>query len=383
MHKRQLIGAFWILVPLSAFTQKQANVWHFGEGAGLTFNMTPPSAVSGGQTYYPAPNEWNEGTSSICDSTGALLFYSNGAKVWDRNHQILPNGGDLLGHPSSTHAALIVPLPNSDRFFYLFTTDASENNFANGLRYSVIDACARNGMGDIDTTAKNVLLHGNMAEKLAAVQHTNGVDYWIVGHEYGSNVFHLYLLTEQGITDSLSVSSGPVDTVGYGGQIVIRPDGSMLAYASPSLQGFLAVFDLDTSTGSLTNARIWPNTMPHMVWGLAFSPDGSKLYLTTGNQGSLRQLDMNVSTWAGIQSSEIILGTLIPERWRDLRLGPDGKIYVAHAQNPALGTINFPNELGVACQFQDNTVLLTSNCSFGLPNVVCDYSYYNDVEVCV
>src|SRR5436190_7668225 len=91
-----------------AQAQKQANIWHFGDHAGLDFNASPPTSLSGGQTYYPLPNLWNEGTSSICDSSGALLFYSNGAAIWNRFHDVLPNGSGLSGHPSATQAAAIV-----------------------------------------------------------------------------------------------------------------------------------------------------------------------------------------------------------------------------------------------------------------------------------
>ncbi|MBS1582565.1 MAG: PD40 domain-containing protein [Bacteroidetes bacterium] len=370
------------MLVLEVGAQKQANVWYFGGGAGLTFNTDPPTAITGGQTYYPTPALWNEGTSSICDSAGALLYYSNGAQVWDRTHEVMPNGADLMGHPSSTQAALIIARPGSDRYFHIFTTDGSEHGFDNGLRHSVIDACLRNGLGDVLPDQKNMLLHGDMAEKLAAVQHANGQDYWIVGHEFGTNIFHLYLLTESGITDSLSIGIGPSEITGWGGQIVLSPDGTTLAYASATLQGFLALFDLNTSTGLLSNERVWMSSMSRMPWGLAFSPNGSKLYFTTTNQGSIRQLDLSAGDWPDVQASEITLGTIMPDLWRDLRLGPDGSIYVAHAQHPSLGIIAFPDAPGPACQFQDDALSLTADCSFGLPNVVCGYAYHNDVHPC-
>ncbi|MBK8338562.1 MAG: hypothetical protein IPK99_00425 [Flavobacteriales bacterium] len=325
---------------------------------------------------------WNEGTSSICDSTGALLFYSNGVKVWDRTQQVMTNGSNLMGHASSTHAALIIARPGSDQFFHVFTTDGSENDYQNGLRHSVVDICMRNGLGDVVNTEKNVLLHGNMAEKIAAVRHANGVDYWIATHEYGTNVFHTYLLTANGVTDSIAQAIGPIDDMGCGAQIVFNPTGTSLAYATISSFGLLALYDFDPATGVFSNERVMPNTATRMVWGLAFSPDGSKLYLTTNNNGSVRQLNLNAGSWTNIQASEIVLGTLVPDLWRDLRLGPDGVIYVTHANSPSLGTISSPNALGTACQFQDMTIALTANCSFGLPSVVAGYSYSNHVQNC-
>lgn len=376
------VACLALLLSCTVCGQKQANVWHFGVEGGLSFNTMPPSPISGGQTYYPGWMGWNEGTSSICDSAGTLLLYSNGAKVWNAQQQVTPNGDGIMGHVSSSHAALIVPRPNSDRFSYLFTTDGWENDFANGLRYSVLDACADNGLGDVVPAEKNVLLHGYMAEKLAAVRHANGQDYWIVAHEYMSNVFHVYRLTPNGITDSLATAIGPADNDGTAGQIVFSPDGSQLAYVTVSLFGYLSMYDFDTATGTITNERIWNATQTRLFWGAAFSPDATILYFTTSNNGRIRQLNLVAGSWTAIQNSEVTLGTLLPDLWRDLRLGPDGLIYVSRAQSNKIGVIQVPNALGTACQFADSAVAISGTCSFGLPNVVCNYDYCNAVPQC-
>lgn len=60
--------------------------------AGLDFNTTPPSVLNGGQI------DTREGCASISNrSTGEILFYTDGTKVWDKNHQITPNGNALKG----------------------------------------------------------------------------------------------------------------------------------------------------------------------------------------------------------------------------------------------------------------------------------------------
>ena len=86
--------------------QNQNNIWYFGSNAGLDFNTDPPTALE-------SDLETLEGTASISDPAGQLLFYTNGATLWDRTHTIMPNGSGLLGGESSSQAALIVPLPNS------------------------------------------------------------------------------------------------------------------------------------------------------------------------------------------------------------------------------------------------------------------------------
>jgi hypothetical protein len=46
--------------------------------------------------------------------------------------------------------------------------------------------CLDDGKGDIVPGEKNVLLLTPAAEKIAVTRHANGVDYWVVVHEYFS-----------------------------------------------------------------------------------------------------------------------------------------------------------------------------------------------------
>src|SRR5690348_8379040 len=82
-----------VLVYRKAYAQKEANVWHFGNKAGISFNSNPPQAIYGGKTqgYY--------GSASMADSAGNLLFYLDGgwgypgSKVYDKRHLQMPNNG--------------------------------------------------------------------------------------------------------------------------------------------------------------------------------------------------------------------------------------------------------------------------------------------------
>src|SRR6188768_1083145 len=114
--KRSLLTLF-VFCSLFCDAQKQGNMWFFGDHAGLDFSSGSPVFVSG-QTVGMC-----EGTASLCDSSGALLFYTDGTQLWNGNQQPMPNGDSLLGHWSSSQSAIIIPLPGSSRFFYVFTTD--------------------------------------------------------------------------------------------------------------------------------------------------------------------------------------------------------------------------------------------------------------------
>jgi hypothetical protein len=68
------------------YSQNQANIWYFGSFAGVDFNSGSPVSLSDGAMTT------NEGCATICDSEGELLFYTDGTKVYNKNHSIMPNG---------------------------------------------------------------------------------------------------------------------------------------------------------------------------------------------------------------------------------------------------------------------------------------------------
>ena len=108
----------------NAVSQSTANNWVFGVGGGLTFdNNTPANAPS---NYQSSMNQW-EGVATMSDDNGDLLFYTDGASIYDELGNIVndPNSTssphELKGDPSSTQSAIIVPDPADDEQYYIFT----------------------------------------------------------------------------------------------------------------------------------------------------------------------------------------------------------------------------------------------------------------------
>ena len=44
---KKTITLFLLFIGLHSYSQKQANIWYFGENAGVDFNFTPPRALGG------------------------------------------------------------------------------------------------------------------------------------------------------------------------------------------------------------------------------------------------------------------------------------------------------------------------------------------------
>ena len=387
MHKDMTIYRLvmiFALLPMFCLGQKQGNIWYFGINAGLDFNTTPPTPLLNGKTY-PYPYGWNEGCSSISDNSGSLLFYTNGMKIWNKLQKVMPNGDGLLGHASSTQSCIIVPKPGNSRFFYVFTTDASENDFLNGLRYSVVDICLDSGYGDVVSTEKNNKLLGLTNEKLICIRHANLNDYWIVTHQNNTDAFYSFRLTGTGIVDKIISHTGTIDANrngDWGGQMVASPNGLKIAYAKPSmLKGFTLLLDFDPSTGVISNEQTL-NTL-HFEYGVSFSPDNSKLYFSTVGHGEIYQYNLNAGNLAAIISSKTYLLQNGPDGYGEIQLAPDGKIYISKAGESKLSAILFPNNLGTTCSYIDSAINLGGkSLSFGLPNFIAGYYYSNTTFSC-
>ena len=380
------------LLPILSISQKQGNIWYFGNHAGLDFNGGAPVPLTNGSTYN-AGSFGSEGTSVISDSSGTLLFYSNGHHIWNRNHQVMPNGDSLFGNISSTQSALIVPLPGSSRYFYVFTTDDFDNDTLKyGFRYSVVDICLENGLGDVISNQKNIKLLDTVAEKLTAIRHSNGLDYWIITHKYFSDAFYSYHLSSLGIVNTVVSHIGsihPSSMVGIGGaigQLKASPNGQKLAIVNgQSAPNIAEYFDFDKNTGIISNVVTIQSNPNYSYYGVSFSPDNSKLYISCWlNNNGVYQFNLN--SGGGNADSVLASKYMVSNKVSyAMQLGVDGKIYLAKVANPGnyLAVINNPNNLGLNCNYLDSAVYLNGGTvSMGLPNFVDSYSYSNTFFNC-
>lgn len=76
-----------LLCTLHAQAQHEYDKWYFGPG----LNFTPGGQPQVMSQMYTHGGKWKEGTTSICDTAGNLLFYSDGDTVFNRNHKQIPN----------------------------------------------------------------------------------------------------------------------------------------------------------------------------------------------------------------------------------------------------------------------------------------------------
>jgi hypothetical protein len=83
-NMRNSLTTFILFICGLCFGQKQGNIWYFGDRAGISFNSGTPVALLDGQTTICSSQLHNEGSSTISDSSGSLLFYCNGQTIWKK-----------------------------------------------------------------------------------------------------------------------------------------------------------------------------------------------------------------------------------------------------------------------------------------------------------
>lgn len=363
-----------LLITTFAFAQGEANIWYFGDKAGLDFNSGSPVVLTDGQmTAY-------SGCASISNQSGQLLFYSNGMTVWNKNHQVMSNGTGLLGN-FAAQSATIVPKPGSSTLYYLFTMDTSAG--IDGFRYSVIDMSLAGGLGAV--TDKNILIYTPSCEKVAVIKHANGNDYWVVIHGFNNNTFQSYLLSAAGLSatsvnTNIGFTTGPAITNGIG-QMKISPDGSRLAISHYGSAEIIQLFDFNNATGVVSNPIDLDST-PYSSYGVEFSPNSKILYTSQYLGNYINQYDL---TAANIVASKVLL-RLNSLPCRGMQIGPDGKIYLSIVQERYLGVINKPNLVGLACDFVNYAIYLNDRLAKdGLPAFNQSYFYtsFNAEDLCL
>lgn len=370
-----------VLLSTHARAQTYGMVWQFGYNIGIDFHACQPDVITGG-------NQGFEGCSAVSGPSGDLLFYTNGQKVWNRNHVQMPNGVLPIANSGSLSQVIIVQQPASANLFHIVTTTV-QGTAAGHLRSHIVDMSAANGFGDVVLAGNPLFPGGTSSEHVAATWHANGTDVWILAHAYPQNEFLAYLLTASGLdaTPVVSVVGPSFPACGSNmnarGEMRFSLDGERLALAGNGSgdtpdSDVLALFAFNRETGAVSDPLLLPPSRGD--FGVAFSPDGTKLYGGTWKAFNFFSTDHNYLYQFDLSSNDpqtiidsrvVLLETPITGAHGSIKLGPDGRIYVARYGEEHLGVVNFPNLPGLACDYEDDGLYLNgATCAHGLNNYI-------------
>ncbi|WP_159021329.1 T9SS type B sorting domain-containing protein [Formosa sp. L2A11] len=376
------------------FAQYEAANWYFGENAGIHFDSNTGDVSS----LLDGKLNTLEGSSSISDKDGNLLFYTDGSIIYNKNHNVMDNGTGLYGNSSSTQSAIVVPKPNDDTIYYVFTVGSSVNGVSSndGFNYSIVDITENGGLGKV--TLKNQKLLAYSSEKISAVvKDCETQSIWVItlstaNGTSGSvfNTFYAYAITDKSINTIPVKSTIPANISDPRGALKLSPDGTKMV--SANMDDGLFLYDFNSDTGLVTNQQVLTinTTSSNKSYGVEFSSNNKYLYVNSSNdynlsdsntasnhRSSLIQYDLEAEN---ISESQVTLDNRSLFRGA-LQLGPDGKIYRALAASylvglPYLGVIETPNAAGTAANYKHNAIDLNGNNSTqGLPPFI--QSFFN------
>lgn len=307
----------------------------------------------------------SEGCASISTGSGRLLFYTDGVNIYDSIHKKMPNGVNLLGNISSTQSSIIVPYPDSPHLFYVICV--IDLGRPDGLTYNLVDMRLDSGRGDVRSGFKNRKLISPVCEKLTAVSHSNGRDFWIISQKYQSDTIVAFKITSSGI-DTIPVYSKTGLYVNGGfssiGSLKVSGNGKKLVSVNYDKDtGIIAKFNASTGIAS----TFWKFPIKY-GYGVEFSPNSKYVYITNFYEAKLYQFNALATSQNAFRNSRQLIDSSNGANFGALQLAPDNKIYMCLLLKTYLSCINKPDTTAPNVNFVFNQLTLSKGKNwYGLP----------------
>jgi hypothetical protein len=241
---RNILLIIFSYLPGYLFSQGEFNNWYFGmpsPGTGITFNSGSPVTIPNGVMWSAIS------TVSVSDSTGNLLFFSDGFTVYNKNKNVMQNGTGLLGsYNEFTQPVIATPKLDDDSSYYIFTVDQfNPIDPYYGFVYSIINMRLDGGLGAIEPAFKNIPVPG-----------MNTAWFAVTGTRHKNNKF-AWIITTVSSTSKIQYAAFLIDNSGLSATPVLSPSLSYSSYPPP----------------------FYYKTPPHSI---RVSPDGSKMVSNYG-----------------------------------------------------------------------------------------------------
>ncbi|MBK8330165.1 MAG: T9SS type A sorting domain-containing protein [Bacteroidetes bacterium] len=405
---------------------KRNNVWAVGYQPVVKFNFDNGliiDTVTNAGVFNPPFCLIKSSSSTISDTNGNLLFFSNGFVIYDSAGFAMPDGlyvncpyGQVLANyygGASLFDQTSIILPKKGNTYYVFSTGMSDsvaNNYVNHvytefdvLNYSVVDMDSNAGMGKV--VQKNVVLADKQHyhwTPLSAVKHSNGKDWWLVKADCSNDRYQLFWVQEDTILGpyyQYITTKGDFCTAVSqlyfsedGTQMVCSQYGNIYGNGGNTFYYYnrVELYDFDRCDGTITYKKhyIIPyDTSTYVNYdfkrGICFSPNGKLLYMSTNY--SVFQIDLedtntyNALYIHGPDTSDFmyfpLYGTMV--------VAPDGKLYIGNHNGTRkfMSYIDSPNVKGLGCHFVPQGVWQPYSNLMSPPNMP-NYGLGADTVLC-
>lgn len=359
-------------------------LWCLGNN-GVVFN-TSTEAISDGVTHKLSQIN---ASATVSDSSGNMLFYTNGYQVFNKNNALMEGGNYLHGSPL-TAQTLVLPYPgeaNANKYV-LFSLPNVKDTSKRGIAYSIVNMNLgekdSSGMplGAVELESKNTLLNlgeeskeknfkALKTEAITAVSYANDKGeikgYWVLV-PYGKHL-HAYKLTEAGIENTpveselklsestsmnfddvgyITASGNLLNKEGYSHFLMFGKSGSFYSSSISAIRSFNNVTGKiveDEKLAYTVNMTYKGTTDGLLSYGAAFSSDNKLLYL--GCNGSVKVFDL----FNDLKTKNIEFDNKNKPSY--VGRGANGEIYVTGA-----GKLSFLSKIVNQNSFDDSTLEL-------------------------
>ena len=242
-------------------------------------------------------------------------------------------------------------------------------------------------------------IEGHFMQASTIIPHCNGIDYWLVLHHTSSkqsNEYVSFLIDSSGISEEI-VSKGSYEVPSPGksapedfksiGIMTVNSRYNVIAttFYQNGKDGVCELMEFDNKKGVVTTkiAHINNFSEPNDVYGVAFSPNDSLIYLTECEGEKLNQYAIYHAKESEINASRMTLnfGKGTSARLGQIQLGPNSKLYVSLDFNGRaydlccnfIGEIGNPNFRGSASNWKPEKICVPvdyqMHLGLGLPSL--------------
>src|SRR5690606_33146875 len=203
-----------------------------------------------------------------------LLFYTDGEKVYDASHRLMPGGENLGGNTQANQAAAISPVPGTPGQYYIFSNKATAGE---PIIMSIVDMnLAGNAGGNqlplgsvVTSVPTNVL---SETEGMAVIEGLNDRN-WLIAQN-GGTITLSEITTSSSFTILNSITDPQINAVNF----AFNAQTKKLAIVPGNASANIKIYAFDPNVGGFSLEETIQNSgrTGELLYDAAWSPNGEK-----------------------------------------------------------------------------------------------------------